>query len=578
MRTTNRAVSKALNDALNKACGAAVGAAALVLAGCGGDVADSGQAMNATAGSMSAARSAVAASPWPVWSGWDLPYNEPPLAAAPAVQFGISQMVRTETQTVFHGRHALPAGSVRNHRIGLFVHHDVFYYQADAAGVINADGSFSLTLPRSVGNADRAVVVLHPASFNPLSGANCNASGGFCSGQFMGLSKASLPVDPARLTAYTTAYFPAPATSANAQIAGLQRMMNTPLVAGGPYGDGRLIRSFHDMDSAFLYDQALAVIAFSLAGERAHAEQIINALAKLQGPSGAWVFAYGVDGSDASPGVDMRIAGANAWMGMALNAYQKAFGTRYLAMSIRLHDYLRGELVGIAINGGSQTGLRFAPTNYVPGRTGIFALEHQLDAYASMHQYHALNGGSQYLAAADALRRMAESLWNGTRFLSGYDANTGSLNTEERYLDTYSWSVLALGNSGSAGQDFAAALPAMCDYFHTAGKLDYPSRKVSGIVGFHDVLYGTSPSADPFAWSEGSLGAIMAMRQGAPGMRCAGNGAEEILESLRYMVDKLGAMPYATRSANPDFTSSGSVAGTAWLYYANQNKNPYAHY
>jgi ribosomal protein L21E len=332
------------------------------------------------------------------------------------------------------------------------------------------------------------------------------------------------------------------------------------------------------MDSAFLYDQALAVIAFSLAGEQAHAEQIINAMARLQGPSGAWVFAYLADGSDANPGADMRIAGANAWFGMALNAYQKAFNSsKYLAMSTRLHDYLLGELVAVSINNTAQTGLRFAPTNYAPGRSGIFSLEHQLDAYASMHQYHALNGGSQYLSAANALRRMSESLWNGSRFLGGYDANTQTLNTGERYLDTYSWSVLALGNRGSANQDFAAALPAMCDYFSVNGKLDYPSRKVSGIVGFHDAIHnGVTPP--PFVWSEGSLGAIMAMRQGAPAMQCAGNSADDMLESLNYMVDKLGSMPYATRNANPDFTSSGSVAGTAWLYYANRGKNPYAHY
>ena len=554
-------------------------ATALVLAGCGGNAADGGVQAGMSRQLSAAPVAVAAASPWPVWSGWDFPYNEPPLTSAPAVAFGVSQLTQSATQTVFRGAHALPAGSVQNYRLGVFIHHDVFYYQADASAVINADGTFTLTLPRSVGSADRAVLVLHPASYDPLSGPNCNAAGGFCSGQITGTTKLSLPIDPAAVTAYTAAYFPAPATSANAQIAALQRMMNTPQVTGGPYGAGRLIRSFHDMDSAFLYDQALAVIAFSLAGEQASAEQIINALAKSQSASGAWVFAYLADGADANPGVDMRIAGANAWFGMALNAYQKAFGsTKYLAMSTRLHDYLRAETVAVTINGAGRRGLRFAPTNYVAGRTGIFALEHQLDAYASLHQYHALNGGSQYLTAATQLQQTAESLWNGTRFLGGYDANTGTLNTGERYLDTYSWSVLALGNVGSAGQNFAAALPGMCDYFNTAGQLDYPSRKVTGIVGFYDVIYDNVPSSAPFVWSEGSLGAIMAMRQGAPTMGCAGNGASQMLESLNYMVDKLGSMPYATRNTNADFTSSGSVAGTAWLYYANRNENPYAHY
>ncbi len=547
----------------------------MVLAGCGGDGSTEPVATARTAH----AAAAVLKSPWPVWSGLDFPYTEPPLAAAPAVTFGIAQLTQSDTQTVFTGAHTLPANTVQDYRIGVFIHHDVFYWQGDTAVTIAADGTFTVTLPRTVGDADRAVLVLYPSTYDPMTAENCNAAGGFCSGRITTATKLSLPADPSVLTAYTAAYFPAAVTSADPQIAGLQSLMNTPLVRGGPYGDGRLIRSFRDMDSAFLYDQALAVIAFSLAGDQAHAEQVINALAKLQGPSGAWMFSYLTDGEDANAPTDMRIAGANAWFGMALNAYQKAFkSTKYLAMSAKLHDYLLGELIPITVNGTSQKGLRFAPTDYAPGRAGIFALEHQLDAYATMHQFYDLNGGSRYAAAANDLRKMSESLWNGSRFLAGYDANTNSLNTGERYLDNYSWSVLALGNKGSSGQDFAAALPAMCDYFTATGKLDYPSRQVTGIFGFYDAIYDGVPSAAPFVWSEGSLGAIMAMRQGARGMTCDGNTADDMLESLNYMADKLHNLPYATQNSNADFTSSGSVAGTAWQYFANQGKNPYAHY
>jgi hypothetical protein len=70
----------------------------------------------------------------------------------------------------------------------------------------------------------------------------------------------------------------------------------------------------------------------------------------------------------------------------------------------------------------------------------------------------------------------------------------------------------------------------------------------------------------------------MAMKQGAPAMTCSGNAAADIQESMNYMVDKLHGMPYATKNGNPDFTSTGSVAGTAWLYFVNQGKNPYARY
>lgn len=549
---------------------AALGAA-LLLSGCG-EGTTGAQAPRQAA--VLQANAAATKSPWPVWSGLDYPYNEPPLQAAPAVTFGVSQLTQSATQTVFSGTHTLAAGSVQNYRIGVFLHNDVFYWQADATPTINANGTFSVTLPRSAGSADRAVLVLYPSTFNPLSGSNCNASANTCNG-LNGAWKLSVPIDPSRLTAFTSSYFPSAGPAANTQIAGLQGLMNTPTISGGPYGSGRLVRSFRDMDSAFLYDQALAVIAFSLAGDQADADLVIGAMAKLQGTSGNWVFSYLTDGSDANPGVDQRIAGSNAWFAMALDAYQKAFGsTKYLAMSTRLHNYLLGELVNITVKGTAQRGLRFNPTN----RATVFALEHQLDAYAAMQQYYALNGGSQYLTAANDLRRMSESLWDGTRFVAGFDSSTGQPTTNERYLDNYSWALLALGNTGSAGQNFAAALPAMCDFFVTTGRLDYPSRKVTGIVGFYDSIINGTPPASTFVWSEGTLGAIMAMRQGAPTMTCAGNASGDILESLNYMVDKLHDMPYATQNTNPDFTSTGSVAGTAWQYFANQSKNPYARY
>ncbi|MDQ1835070.1 hypothetical protein [Massilia scottii] len=567
----NRSWKKAEQTAIT-----ALGVGMLLLAGSGDSSAGTPQAVQKQSSEKKLAT--VAKSPWPVWSGLDFIYNEPPLQAAPATVFGVSELTQSATHTVFSGVHSLPTGTEQNYRIGVFFHGDVFYLQGDATTVIG-NGTFRVTVPHGVGSADRAVLIMYPSTYNPMSSPNCNPAGGFCSGRVTPATKLPLPIDPVSLTAFTASYFGAPVTSADRQIAGLQSLMNTPVITGGPYGNGKLIRSFRDMDSAFLYDQALAVIAFSLAGDRANAELIINAMAKLQGPSGAWMFSYLADGEDANAPLDMRIAGSNAWFGMALNAYQKAFtSTKYLSMSIRLHDYMINELIPISINGKVQYGFRFAPTDYVAGRSRIFALEHQLDAYASFHQFYALNGGAKYTTAATKMRNMSEALWNGTRFLAGFDGNTNTLNNNERYLDNYSWSVLALGNRGSRNQNFAGALPAMCDYFHVLGKLDYPSRKVRGIVGFYDSIYNNPAPVSQFVWSEGSLGAVMAMRQGASTMTCQGNTADDILKSMNYMVDKLHGMPYATQNTNPDFTSSGSVAGTAWLYYANRGRNPYAHY
>jgi hypothetical protein len=494
----------------------------------------------------------------------------------------VSDVVRGANQTVLSGKHTLAATTVNDFGLTVFLHSDVDYLQSDAVATINGNGNFTITVPRSIGGASRATVILHSKIADLMSSPRCSAASGYCAGQIDSTMKISFPVSPTLAAAYTTVYFPPATNAADPQIAALQGMMSGFEIAGGPYGTGQLIRSYRDLNSAFLYDQALAVIAFSNAGDRTSAERILNALAALQDASGAWFFSYVEDGTLAEPGVDRRIAGANAWMAIALTAYQQAFlSTRYLAMSTRLHDYLRGEIVSVTIKGTAQAGIRFAPTDYSPGRTRLYALEHQFDAYAAMSKHYQLNGGAAYLQAANQLRSMTESLWNGSRFLAGYDAVTGQLNTSERYLDNYAWSLLAMGNVGSAGQRFADSMTSICDFFTTNGTLYYPSRHLMGVAGFFDRIVNdvVPPTSQKFVWSEGTYGAILAMRQikagGWSAVSCNGDTEESIKTSLDSMLDPLGGMPYSTKNSDPDFTNSASVAGTAWLYFVKKNINPF---
>lgn len=568
---------------LARAAGLVVGVSTLLLAGCGGGGSEPAATAEPQAAHHMKAAAAVAtlSAPAPVWAGTPASgplFAQSPLPAAATTLFSITEVVQLTGSTVFRGTHTLPAADVANYRIAPFVHYDVFYLQSDATTIINSNGTFEVSIPRSVSASDRVVLDLHAATFNPLSASNCVPADGYCRGVTNSTNKINIPLDPAVLTAMTTYYFPAATTTGYAQIAALQRMMNTPTITGGPYGDGKLIRSYRDMDSAFLYDQALAIIALVHERDQVHADLIINALAKLQGADGAFQFSYMVDGSVADPNTDTRIAGSNAWLAMALNSYQDEFdSTKYLVMSTKLHNYLLGELVPLTVNGVSQTGLRFAPTNYAPGRTSIFALEHQLDGYAALHQYYAMNGGSAFQVGAAKLRAMSESMWNGSYFYSGYNSASNSFNTDERYLDNYSWALLALGNTGSAGQNFAASLPQMCDFFIDNGKLYYPAGQYTGVIGFYDGRISNAVPASTFVWSEGSLGAVMAMRQGAPNMTCSGNTATSIFDSLSAIRDPLMGLPYATTNTNPDFSSSSSVAGTAWYYFASAGVNPYAY-
>lgn len=54
-----------------------------------------------------------------------------------------------------------------------------------------------------------------------------------------------------------------------------------------PQGKGALIKSFTHNEQSYIYDQALAIIAFSHAKDQANADRLIEGLAQLQNADGS---------------------------------------------------------------------------------------------------------------------------------------------------------------------------------------------------------------------------------------------------------------------------------------------------
>ena len=124
-----------------------------------------------------------------------------------------------------------------------------------------------------------------------------------------------------------------------------------------------LVLSYQGLHRAFLYDQALAVIAFSQAGERQAAQKILDALGRLQSNDGSWAFQYLEDGERMEPAEKKTSpSGAIAWVAMAIEAYAQKFDSpNYQPMLLKTLAYLDSQRVRVEWAGKVSHPVRFSP-------------------------------------------------------------------------------------------------------------------------------------------------------------------------------------------------------------------------
>lgn len=330
-------------------------------------------------------------------------------------------------------------------------------------------------------------------------------------------------------------------------------------------GNGSLIQSYPKHKQSYIYDQALAIIAFSRARDQKNARALMKGLQELQLPDGSLYFSYNMDGTSPYPAEgDRRFAGAIAWVALAATHYQAEFATKeFIAFNLRILSYMSSEIIPY----GS---LRFSPSDIAstPWKENeVAALEHNLDAFAAFTHFSALNADSSWKKEIQILKKFSLSLWDKDRshFWSGMNVRTKKINRDEMYLDNQTWSVLALDDETLKKIKSKDALALNCDEFYT---------EAVGISGFFDSRPTRGLLRHEFVWSEGSLGQIMAMEKA--GFRCGQKSNAELTASVLKMKTGDGGIAYATKSSNPDFTTASSVAGTAWMWLALNKVNPFS--
>jgi hypothetical protein len=384
----------------------------------------------------------------------------------------------------------------RSHaEVRVFVHTDVDYFMA--AVPVSADGTFAT--PTDVHRGTKIARLVDTRTGNVISSTQ----------------------------------WPAP-------VGGLVRTFAIPQSdpAFGAQGDGSRTEW-----RSWVYDDALAVLAFAYGGRAADARRVLTRVAALQAPDGSFGFAYdAMRGSELS---SLRRTGAIAWMGYAALEYERVTGDAgFRSLAVGVGDWVLGHQV--TTPGDPRQG------SVVGGDDVSWAsTEHNVDAFFLLRDLGRLTGAARFTAGAEAVKQsLLTHHWNPGlgRFNQGVDDWADA-------LDLSSWGglfLLAIGETAKARQvaDHLAAFAV------TEG----------GVSGYQPFLEGPGYADPPHTvWAEGSWGALLLRAR-------LGEDVSGATASLGGMQDAAGGFPQVVTAAGApyDMPAWPCVAGTAWAVVAAQ--------
>ncbi len=340
---------------------------------------------------------------------------------------------------------------------------------------------------------------------------------------------------------------------------------------------------------SFVYDGALAAIAFTMAGDGETASRILSALTRVQRPDGSFWFSYNVDNTwPAEADHDMAIvrAGANAWVGYAFTFYlenrpatddrrSKRERDAFLASARRTGDFLLTLRVKGGLIRGGQGAVRLGVTPdgrsveefYDDHPIRWVSAEHNISSYFFLNALGKVTADLRYSIAAREIRQgLLGSLWQDDmgQFAQGIGPD-GTLD-RTRALDCASWGALFLLAAGETEKAAKALRTAESIYRSSHGKIEghrpYHEKPIYDDAKVQRLLLPDSPMTRwkdiPFVWSEGTMGVALAHVRRGDAARAA-KLAGDIVEMREG-----GGIRYATREFPYEFSSSPSVAGTAW--------------
>ena len=339
---------------------------------------------------------------------------------------------------------------------------------------------------------------------------------------------------------------------------GLLRSFNVPAADAGQTTAEIYYDAFND--TCFLYDQAVALIAFLQLGERDAARKLLDAILATQNPDGSFPFANHQSIPFEHNTGFIRI-GAVAWVCYALLLVEqpafRGWFTRGNAPAVRrCLDFLLTYRNSIGLlNGGKgrYVGTVLHPDFVVPW----WSTEHNIDTWWCFQLAADLYGDASYRAIAERIRAALETAgWNAARGIfwqGGTVTNGHNVPDGQHALDVMSWGGIVLGKWGRP-EVTAAAIERMF-------RLYYVTDEPTGLSGFTTFVpadgYPLGTVLTP--WYEGSFGAVVALRTLDP-VR-----ANELMAALVKAQNPDGSYPYALR-ADPinEIHAFPCLIGAAW--------------
>ena len=339
---------------------------------------------------------------------------------------------------------------------------------------------------------------------------------------------------------------------------------------------GQTLRDvYHDAfnDCCFLYDQAVALIAFLQVGEKKAAAELVAALKSVQNSDGGFPFASDQSAILAHNNSFIRI-GACAWVCYALlladqPEFRDWFSDRTDSAARACLDYIltfRNPL-GLVNGGiGIHVDRVLDPNRVVPW----WSTEHNIDTWWCLDLATYLYGIERYRAAGDALKEALETyawnpaagaFWQGGRYIAGINVVD-----HQHALDTMSWGSVLLNRWGRRF-DAAAAIARMFRHYLVTDER-------TGLSGFTTFVPRDGYPQDTLLtpWYEGSFGAACAVRTQDP------ERANHLIAALAAGQNADGSYPYAlARDPINEINTFPCLIGAAWniLAYAGPG-TPYA--
>ena len=346
-----------------------------------------------------------------------------------------------------------------------------------------------------------------------------------------------------------------------------------------------------------LYDNALAVIAFTIENQFETASRIIDAIMRMGGEDGGLFFTFNTHNSwpnSKDHGGAIIRSGASAWAGYSIVFYLRAMllgDPESIEKSSELDGYLeyakliadnmlqrsvndqRDPRYGLITGGNGTYRLYFneeinaVEENFVPGEVLWTSIEHNIDMYFFLRDLGKISGNMKYSLAAE---NMAKSL-----FEKGWNTKFGQFNRGQRLdgpdkvraLDCASWGTFLLLATGekekaltalSAAEEYKSITDRGFGYKPYIDKPIYGNRKVNKFY------FPSNPRRNwtdiEMMWTEGSLGVSLANIR----LNNRDKAKDIINEVLKYRSNS-GGIAYSSIHIPHEFSMADSVAPAAWL-------------